>query len=510
MGDNYSSYSLDPQPSAGLVIEALPGYTPLFSGAGSTGIHISGLAHVTLKGLKVQGNYGDSVRVDAAPYLTVDSLTLQGAAVSAITANSCPNLTLTNNLLLPATGTAIYLSSCADAFVWFNRVDASSAPSYGFVVQSSHRAWLDQNNSGAAEQAFNIFSSSNVTVSANVAINRGGTQSRGLVLDNAPYTWVLKNLLIGQSYGVEALASTACAFMQNTVWEHGPAALRTRSNCAPLILRNNLWQGVIVFFLDSATQAGMDSNNQGFNFSTGQFGLGVSSYPALSDWQVTGNDAQSLVADPAFVNGSGSQPSDFKLSLASPVQGYGANLSSLYTTDYFLNALPSGPATWDPGFHVISAPQSTPSPTPVLPTATFTPSATMTASPSATPTVTASPVGTLTNTPTPSKTATVTLTPTVTPYPIQHDRVITYPNPYHPSAGMQNIVFDPADEATIKLLDMNGQLVLEILPANIQASLGHASWNGKDKEGRAVPSGLYFCVIKTNKATHFVRFTVLY
>jgi hypothetical protein len=104
----------------------------------------------------------------------------------------------------------------------------------------------------------------------------------------------------------------------------------------------------------------------------------------------------------------------------------------------------------------------------------------------------------------------VTLTPSVTPYPIQRDRVITYPNPYRPNAGLQNIVFDTADDANIKLLDMNGQLVLELLPAFVQASLGHAVWDGKDKDGRMVPSGLYFCVVKTNKATRFVRFTVLY
>jgi hypothetical protein len=443
--------------------------------------------------------------------MTVDGLDLQGAVVSAITANSCPNLTLVNNQLAPSSGAAVYLSNSADARIWSNSVAANSAPSYGFVVQDSHRAWLERNNSGAAEQAYNIFSSSNVTLSANVGINRGGPSTRGLVLDNAPLTWVLKNLLVGQSYGVEALASTGCAFMQNTVWEHASAAMRARSNCAPMLLRNNLWQGGFALFLDSATESGLDSDHQGFNFfASGQFGLGSSSYPALGDWQVTGNDLNSLSSDPNFINSAGSQPEDFQLSSASPMQGYGANLSAFYNSDYFLNALPPAPTPWDPGFHVVSVPQASPSPTPLLPTPTFTPTPSPSNTPSPTASFTASPVGTLTNTPSPSPSATITLTATVTPYPIQRDRVITYPNPYHPNAGLQNIVFDPADDASIKLMDMNAQLVLELLPANIQAPLGHAVWDGKDKDGRAVPSGLYFCVVKTSKATHFVRFTVLY
>jgi len=154
-----------------------------------------------------------------------------------------------------------------------------------------------------------------------VGIKRGGTSSRGAGAGQRSQTWVLKNLLVGQSYGVEALASTGCAFMQNTVWEHASAALRARSNCTPLFLRNNLWQGGFALFLDGATEAGLDSDYQGFNFfASGQFGLGSSSYPALGDWQLTGNDLNSLSSDPNFVNSAGSQAADFKLTSSSPMQ----------------------------------------------------------------------------------------------------------------------------------------------------------------------------------------------
>jgi len=65
------------------------GYTPLFNGGGGTGLRVSGLAHVLLKGARA-GRHGDSLRVEAAPFMIVEGLLLQGAAVSAITANSCP------------------------------------------------------------------------------------------------------------------------------------------------------------------------------------------------------------------------------------------------------------------------------------------------------------------------------------------------------------------------------------------------------------------------------------
>ncbi len=423
---NSGTYPLNPQPAAGLVLEALPGASPVFSGSGSSGLRVAGLANVTLRGMTIQGSNLDNLRLESAANLVADSLVLQGGSTSAITAIGCQSLLISNSQLGPASGTGLFLSACADARISNDALLAGSAPSYGFVVENSPRAWLDQDNSASADQAFSVFSSSNVSLSANVAINRSGLC--GIALDNAPCTWVLKNLVVGESYGIDASSSTGCAFMQNTVWDHGTAGLYAHSNCAPLVLRNNLWEGFLALFMDSATQAGVNSDYQGFGPLQPAFILGVLNYSDLGSWQATGNDGHSLVSDPFFVNGSGSHASDFKLSPASPMQGYGANpFSALYNSDFFLDPLAPVPTPWDPGIHVVSGIQATPSATPMLPTATVTP--TVTPSPSATPTasVTPSPIGTPTNPPPPTKTPTVTLTLTATPYPIQSNRVITLP-----------------------------------------------------------------------------------
>ncbi len=85
-----------------------------------------------------------------------------------------------------------------------------------------------------------------------------------------------------------------------------------------------------------------------------------------------------------------------------------------------------------------------------------------------------------------------------------------YPNPYRPLAGSLNIVFDTAEDADIKVLDMNAQLVVDLPAGSIQAALGHAVWDGRNKDGRSVAPGLYFCIVHSSRATHATRFTVLY
>jgi hypothetical protein len=125
-------------------------------------------------------------------------------------------------------------------------------------------------------------------------------------------------------------------------------------------------------------------------------------------------------------------------------------------------------------------------------------------------TFTPSPEGTATPTPLPSFTPTITATYTVTPYPYQRDRVITYPNPWSPAGAPLNIVYEPAPDARVRIFDMAGELVAELGASELRADLGHARWDGRDKAGARVPSGLYFCIVGSSKGTRFSRFTVLY
>lgn len=495
---------LDPQPGAGLVIEAGPSAAPVVSGAGAYGIRVQDVAHVTLQGLRVQGFSVASVRLFNAPNAVLRSNLLQGAGAGSVEATASAGLRVLGNNLAPVAGTAVLLSGCAGAEVSGNLVSAGS-PSYGVVLQHSNLSVLSGNRADGAEYAFNVFSSSGVTVTGNVAIGR--SRQRGLVLDNAPNARLSKNLLVGQVVGMELQSSPGAQILHNTVWEHSTSAFVAGPNSTSLWLRNNLWQGYFSYLLNPGVLASFDSNHNGFRYI---FQL-TGNHPALSDWQVAGDDAVGVVADPLFSALNGSEPEDYKLQPGSPMTGYGTDLYALVQTDYFGNYLGPAPTPWDPGIHAVSVIQNTPTitplPTPVLPTAT----PTFTATPSITPTFTQSPVGTATPTPSASYTFTITPTYTLTPYPWKRDRVISYPNPWSPVANAPlNIVFEPAERCSVRIFDMAGELVIDLGSDKLNPSLGHALWDGRDRNGAQVPSGLYVAVVNTPKGTKFVRFTVLY
>jgi hypothetical protein len=497
---------LQPQPGAGLVIEAGPGLaSATLSGLSTYGVRVSGVANVTIQGLHVQGFSVNSVKLESTSGSVLNGLSLDGAGAGAVDARSCTQLQVLNSEMNPQAGTGGLLSGCSQVLLQGNVVNGT--PSYGLVAQYSNAVLMDGNRADNADYAFNVFSCNNVTVSANVAIGR--SSKRGLVLESSDGSLILKNLLVGQDVGMELQASAGCAVYQNTVWEHNTAALYANVGSSNLALRNNLWQGFIAYFLDSVVQTTLSSNNNGFQY-TARLASGIASYDSLAAWQAQGFDAGSRADVPGFVGVAGTQPKDYKLQLSSPMLGYGTDMSAVYNTDYFGNHLSPFPAPWDPGIHVASAPQNTPTvtptATPLQPAPTASPTATLTISPTFTP----SPIGTATPSPSPQPTATVTATATVTPYPYQRDRVITYPNPWSPNGAPLNIAYEPADSVSIRLFDMSGELVQELPASALRPNLGYAQWDGRERDGGRVPSGLYFCVVVTPKGTHFTRFTVLY
>ena len=100
---------MDPQPGAGLVIEAGPSVSPLVSGAGAYGIRVQDVAHVTVQGLRVQGFNVASVRLANAPDAVLQNNLLQGAGAGAIEAIGCDDLHVLGNDLAPNAGTAALL-----------------------------------------------------------------------------------------------------------------------------------------------------------------------------------------------------------------------------------------------------------------------------------------------------------------------------------------------------------------------------------------------------------------
>jgi hypothetical protein len=151
-------------------------------------------------------------------------------------------------------------------------------------------------------------------------------------------------------------------------------------------------------------------------------------------------------------------------------------------------------------------------------TASSTPTGTPTFSPTASLTYTITPTSSITQTvtfsPTITMTATITITPwppgvatwtatattTASPMPTVADtggalaNAWVYPNPFNPNAGTKKFkIGNVPDKTKIQIFTMDGALVTDGEVKN-----GY-SWDGKNKNGSKVVTGLYYLILKTPK-----------
>ena len=88
-----------------------------------------------------------------------------------------------------------------------------------------------------------------------------------------------------------------------------------------------------------------------------------------------------------------------------------------------------------------------------------------------------------------------------------------FPNPFNPETWIPYQLKDNS-EVTIKIFDANGGLVRELALGNKLAGIYTSSdrsayWDGKDKFGMPVASGVYFYTIKTNDFSAVRKLTIL-
>ncbi len=67
-----------------------------------------------------------------------------------------------------------------------------------------------------------------------------------------------------------------------------------------------------------------------------------------------------------------------------------------------------------------------------------------------------------------------------------------HPNPFHTSATME-FSLASTSHATLEVFDVRGRLVAKLIDKNVPAGDHTAVWGGRDVDGRAQPSGVYFC-----------------
>jgi len=75
-----------------------------------------------------------------------------------------------------------------------------------------------------------------------------------------------------------------------------------------------------------------------------------------------------------------------------------------------------------------------------------------------------------------------------------------YPNPFNPRTSIP-FYLEENSPVTIKILNVLGQEVTTLLDQKLSAGKHVIEWNGMDKNGTSVPSGVYFYQVKTRSTT---------
>ncbi len=86
-----------------------------------------------------------------------------------------------------------------------------------------------------------------------------------------------------------------------------------------------------------------------------------------------------------------------------------------------------------------------------------------------------------------------------------------YPNPA--GTDIDTITFEvniqDATHLTLTILTLDARKVIDIANGDFDAGYHKITYNLKDRSGRRIPSGIYFAILKADKFTKMVKFTVV-
>lgn len=83
-----------------------------------------------------------------------------------------------------------------------------------------------------------------------------------------------------------------------------------------------------------------------------------------------------------------------------------------------------------------------------------------------------------------------------------------YPNPFNPATKIE-YVMPQAGDLSVKVYNVRGELVRTLIDEVTAAGPGHVLWNGTSDQGRHVPSGVYFCEVRTGGAAKIQKLALL-
>ncbi len=77
--------------------------------------------------------------------------------------------------------------------------------------------------------------------------------------------------------------------------------------------------------------------------------------------------------------------------------------------------------------------------------------------------------------------------------------LMNYPNPFNPTTMIQFSIKESSEITTLEIFNIRGQQVRTLIDEKLEAGKHEIFWDGKDKNAKAVASGLYFSRLKNGK-----------
>ncbi|RLD13715.1 hypothetical protein DRI50_06630 [candidate division KSB1 bacterium] len=83
-----------------------------------------------------------------------------------------------------------------------------------------------------------------------------------------------------------------------------------------------------------------------------------------------------------------------------------------------------------------------------------------------------------------------------------------FPNPFNPSTTFR-IAVPRASKVEVGIYDITGKLVNTLFSGELAKGIHSYQWQGKNNQGKPVPSGIYFAVLRSENATHSIKMMLI-
>jgi len=281
---------LNPTATYRLVIEAATGYYPILDGnnVAALGFYVFQINYVTIKGFSVTKYTTAGIKIE----LSTNCVTQK---------NKCYGI--------------------GSAGIWF--LSSTSGEAYENNCYSN-------TNTGI-----------NFKLSATGKIYNNNCYSNlyGIAVDQSANTIIYNNNCpLNTSSGIYINESTGCGTYNNTSY-FSAIGITFNSNSTNGICKNNaIWSATgNCLYISDNSQAGFVSDyNDLYPTGTGKAGYWTVARLTLLNWQTaSGQDANSISANPLFVNPGGTAAIDYRLTPASPCIKKGISLIAIFGIDYW-------------------------------------------------------------------------------------------------------------------------------------------------------------------------------